>query len=172
MSFQLIKDTDQLSEYLQKHVGASEARHGSSVKTKDASPAANDYRGMKQMKAGLNIRKTTVASVGDSQVPLSGRYEKRQRSKQRDLDDIRAHTEADDDDECRSLAAEIDYSRKDATRHIVQRLGGAGGKDSQLRQRLLRNLENVRKNKPLLKSEVGTVNTMRSRVTNASARAS
>lgn len=54
----------------------------------------------------------------------------------------------------RSIHTEMDYSKKDATRHIVANKG-AGSKGDSLRQKLLRNLESVRKNKPLLKSETG-----------------
>jgi len=69
------------------------------------------------------------------------------------------------DDETRSLTAEIDYSKKDASRFIVQT-------NKLLRAKLLQNLEGVKKNKPLLQSEIGSVKTLRSRTSNVSARAS
>ena len=68
------------------------------------------------------------------------------------------------------MHAEIDYTRKDATRHIVQ---GSASKDPKtLRMKLLRNLDSVRKNKPLIKSEVGSIKSIKSRTSNISARAS
>jgi hypothetical protein len=72
------------------------------------------------------------------------------------------------EDETRSLHAEHDYTRKDATRHIVT--ATAGTRDDRLRMKLLRNLEGVRKNKPICKSEVGSVQSMRSRFSKASAK--
>lgn len=73
-------------------------------------------------------------------------------------------------DEQRSLHAEIDYSRKDATRHIVT--PSQGSNTSSLRQKLLRNLEGVRKNKPILRSEMGSIKSIQSRQSNLSGRAS
>lgn len=67
----------------------------------------------------------------------------------------------------RSLHAEIDYSKKDATRHIVQ-----PASSDTLRKKLLRNLEGVRKNKPILNSEAGSVKSVFSRISKASARTS
>lgn len=54
MSFQQIKDADQLQDYLQKHVSgtAPDRAAALNVKNKDASPAANDYMGMKQLRQG------------------------------------------------------------------------------------------------------------------------
>ena len=108
-----------------------------------------------------------------SHATQSDRYEKRSTrrtatgsiiSNAKDLD---THNAQDiDEDECRSVHTELDYKRKDASRHIVQ------GKSNpvSLRQRLLRNLEGVRKNKPILKSEVGSVHSMRSRMSTISTR--
>ena len=70
------------------------------------------------------------------------------------------------EDEMRSVHAELDYSRKDATRHIVQK------NPASLRQKLLRNLEGVRKNKAILKSEISSLHSIRSRVSKVSGRAS
>ena len=71
-------------------------------------------------------------------------------------------------DETRSLVAELDYTKKDATRHIMTNTGTSGDK---LRQKLLRNLEGVRKNKPILKSEASVgKSSIRSRMSNISAR--
>lgn len=44
-SFEQIKDANQLQEYLQKH--AASGGMTLNVKSKDASPAANNYMGMK-----------------------------------------------------------------------------------------------------------------------------
>jgi len=68
----------------------------------------------------------------------------------------------------RSLHAELDYSKKDATRHIVQN----NLCSDTLRKKLLRNLEGVRKNKPILNSEVGSIRSIMSRMSKTSARAS
>lgn len=57
------------------------------------------------------------------------------------------------DDEVRSVHAEIDYTKKNATRHIVT--GQLSG--DKLRSKLLRNLEGVRKNKPILNSDAGSI---------------
>ena len=70
------------------------------------------------------------------------------------------------EDEMRSVHAELDYSRKDATRHIVQK------NPASLRQKLLRNLEGVRKNKAILKSEISSLHSIRSRVSKVSGRLS
>ena len=67
------------------------------------------------------------------------------------------------------MVAELDYTKKDATRHIVTNTGTSGDK---LRQKLLRNLEGVRKNKPILKSEASVAKSIRSRMSNMSARQS
>ena len=72
------------------------------------------------------------------------------------------------DDEIRSLHAEIDYTKKDATRHIVQ----AKPTGDRLRQKLLRNLEGIRKGKPILSSEAGSFKSTMSRISKASARPS
>ena len=74
-----------------------------------------------------------------------------------------------DEDETRSIVTELDYSKKDATRHIVATKNGG----DTLRQKLLRNLESVKKNKPLLKSEVGSyLSATQSRYSKMSARTS
>ena len=74
-----------------------------------------------------------------------------------------------DEDETRSIVTELDYSKKDATRHIVAAKNGG----DTLRQKLLRNLESVKKNKPLLKSEVGSyLSATQSRYSKMSARTS
>lgn len=79
--------------------------------------------------------------------------------------------EGADEDEARSVVTELDYSKKDATRHIVANRSGSKG-DS-LRQKLLRNLESVKKNKPLLKSEnSGSQLSAQSRYSKVSARIS
>lgn len=61
------------------------------------------------------------------------------------------------------MHTEIDYTRKDATRHIVQ----GKSNPASLRQKLLRNLEGVRKNKPILQSEVSSLRSRVSRTTRA-----
>ena len=71
-----------------------------------------------------------------------------------DLEDEN-NLDAGNEDESRSLHAELDYTRKDATRHIVTAISGT--QEDRLRMKLLRNLEGVRKNKPILKSEVGSL---------------
>ena len=105
---------------------------------------------------------------------MGDRYEKRQSARQshqmatglEDFDD----SQEINPDETRSLVAELDYTKKDATRHIVTNTGTSGDK---LRQRLLRNLEGVRKNKPILKSEASVgKSSIRSRMSNMSARQS
>ena len=68
------------------------------------------------------------------------------------------------------MHAEIDYSKKDATRHIVT--PSQGSNTASLRQKLLRNLEGVRKNKPILKSDIGSKISIRSHKSNLSGRAS
>ena len=73
-----------------------------------------------------------------------------------------------DEDEQRSVIGEHDYTRKDATRHIVQ--GKAN--PSKLRMKLLRNLEGVRKNQAIAKSEISSMHSIRSRVSKASTRVS
>jgi len=67
-----------------------------------------------------------------------------------DLEDKKKHERAGIEDETRSLHAELDYTRKDATRHIVTSISGT--REVLLREKLLRNLEGVRKNKPILRS--------------------
>jgi len=67
-----------------------------------------------------------------------------------------------DDMECRSLHAELDYSKKDAVRHIVKPM--ANGSSDTLRQKLLKNLDCVKKNKPLAQSEIrSNIQSIRSR---------
>ena len=73
------------------------------VKTKDASPAAQDYMGMGKKKQG------GAASRQGS----PDRYENPTAAAEENKDGL--------DDEIRSIHAELDYSRKDATRHIVQK---------------------------------------------------
>ena len=67
----------------------------------------------------------------------------------------------------RSLHAELDYTKKDATRHIVQ-----AQSNETLRKKLLRNLEGVRKNKPILNSDAGSIRSVLSKISKHSARAS
>ena len=88
---------------------------------------------------------------------------------QQALDDLQ-DSRLIDEDETRSLCAEIDYTKKDATRHIVSTQGQGSG--DKLRQKLLRNLEGVRKNKPILKSEASVIKSIRSRASNVTARQS
>ena len=57
-----------------------------------------------------------------------------------------------EDIETRSLHAELDYTKKDAVRHIVKSSGQQCGES--LRLKLLRNLDAVKKNKPLAQSEI------------------
>ena len=94
------------------------------------------------MKSGaVNLRKPVKAAKIDGQgAPLSGRYEKRLKpSHKRELDNARKNDDDDLDDETRSLTAEIDYTRKDATRHIVQNARKVDG--GELRQKLLGKLD-------------------------------
>jgi hypothetical protein len=73
-SFEQIKDASQLQEYLLKHAASGQA--GSiNVKSKDASPVANDYMGMKRLRA-TNPRRAAVASSSPPK-NLTDRYEKR-----------------------------------------------------------------------------------------------
>ena len=151
-SFEKIKDTDQLQDYLQKHAASGNVIAGGAARARDASPVANDYVGMKKQK---NVKVGNQATGA-----ASDRYEKqtaKEEAKKQGLED-----------EVRSLHAEIDYSKKDATRHIVQ----ANLSSDVLRKKLLRNLEGVRKNKPILNSEAGSVKSVLSRISKASARAS
>jgi len=135
------------------------------VRNKNASPVANDYLGMKQLRS-VN-RSGTAASATPSM--MGDRYEKRQGHQPANgLEDLNDSKEINPD-ETRSLVAELDYSKKDATRHIVTSTGTSGDK---LRQKLLRNLEGVRKNKPILKSEASVARSIRSRQSNISARQS
>ena len=77
------------------------------VKTKDASPAAQDYMGMGKKKLG-DPRGSRHAS------PSPGRFESQTKGA------VAAEEIKDElDDEMRSIHAELDYTRKDATRHIV-----------------------------------------------------
>lgn len=58
-----------------------------------------------------------LKSAGQTQTPASDRYEKNSRQPMRATrDEAKQRLE----DETRSLTAEIDYTKKDATRHIVQ----------------------------------------------------
>lgn len=73
--------------------------------------------------------------------------------------------------EQRSVHAEQDYRKKDAVRHIVadaasQKRGGANQmNDGNLKlMKLLTNLECVRKGKPMLKSEIGSIYSRKSRI--------
>jgi hypothetical protein len=50
-SFESIKDADQLQQYLQKHA-AGNKQVAQNVRNKNASPSANDYMGMKQLRSG------------------------------------------------------------------------------------------------------------------------
>ena len=72
--------------------------------------------------------------------------------------------------EQRSVHAEQDYRKKDAVRHIVadaasQKRGTNQMNDGNLKlMKLLTNLECVRKGKPMLKSEIGSVYSRKSRI--------
>ena len=148
-SFEQIKDANQLQQYLQKHAASG----GMAIKaTKDNNATANDYMGRQQLK----------------QQNAADRYEKGAKPSRRTATGsvVEDATGGDLDDEQRSVHAEIDYKTKTATRHIVQKSNPAS-----LRQKLLRNLEGVRKNKPILKSEISSMQqSIRSRLTNVSAR--
>ena len=74
------------------------------VKTKDASPAAQDYMGMNKKKLG---------DPRHSRHMSPDRFENQSRNAT--VEDVKD----DLDDEARSIHAELDYTRKDATRHIV-----------------------------------------------------
>ena len=54
-SFEKIKDTEQLQDYLQKHAAGSNVIAAGASKARDASPAANDYMGMKKLKEAKAI---------------------------------------------------------------------------------------------------------------------
>ena len=74
-SFEQIKDAKQLTEFLQKHAASGNQVGAVNVKPKEASPAANDYMGMKQYKA--------IPKTRPGQQPVhSDRYEKRSSRKQ------------------------------------------------------------------------------------------
>lgn len=125
--------------------------------------------GMKRLRA-TNPRRATASSSSPANI-TSDRYEKRNTrkfSQIQDPEDKKENEKAGKDDETRSLHAELDYTRKDATRHIVTNTTGT--REVLLREKLLRNLEGVRKNKPILKSEIGSIKSIRSRASNASAR--
>ena len=92
-SFEKIKDANQLQDYLKQHAASGGTATGP-LRTRDVSPAANEYMGMKQLKGS----KAPAA--------LQGRYEKKAAA-----DGL--------EDEVRSVHAEIDYTKKDASRHIV-----------------------------------------------------
>ena len=69
MNFEQIKDANQLQQYLQKHAASG----GMTFKSKDASPAANDYMGRQQK------LKQTAATGGVGQnagAAAVDRYEK------------------------------------------------------------------------------------------------
>lgn len=66
------------------------------MQTRDASPSVVDYMGMQQYKGGKSATKAGAPS---------GRYEKRGAEGM--------------EDEVRSVHAEIDYTKKGATRYIV-----------------------------------------------------
>ena len=126
---------------------------------------------MKALKSGVQKRGTT------GMTPLAGtarsdRYEKKssRRSRvQQDLDDI-DNIEGGNDimDEQRSIHAELDYTKKDATRHIVAEGIGNSQKKATLRERLMRHLEGVRKNKPILRSDYASNRSHRSNVSRKS----
>ena len=123
----------------------------------DVSPVANDYMGIKQKKQNARGH------------PESDRYENTGQKNRQDLVDDNAAKARMNEDEKRSIHTEMDYSKKDATRHIVQ------GKQNpaKLRLKLLRNLEGVRKNIAIEASKATTsLYSMRSRMTNSTARAS
>ena len=159
-SFENIKDATQLQEYLSKHAAASGAQGNTAqnpVKRMDVSPVANDYMGIKQKKQ--NARDHLE----------SDRYEISAKKNLQDLADAKVDRACVNEDEKRSIHTELDYSKKDATRHIVQ----GKSNPAKLRLKLLRNLEGVRKNIAIEASQATTsLYSMRSRMTNATARAS
>ena len=161
-SFDQIKDTAQLQDFLQKHAASSGAQNAgplNSIVKKDTTSAANNYKGMNSQKKGV------------VQAQATDRYEKQSTQQKRlntDIQEARAAA-AVDEDECRSIRTELDYTKKDASRHIVKdKMNPAT-----LRQRLLRNLEGVRKNIAIQPSMASSsMNSIRSRLTNVTARAS
>ena len=161
-SFDQIKDTAQLQDFLQKHAASSGAQNAgplNSIVKKDTTSAANNYKGMKSQKKGA------------VQAQATDRYEKQSSQQKRlntDIQEARVAA-AVDEDECRSIRTELDYTKKDASRHIVKdKMNPA-----KLRQRLLRNLEGVRKNVAIQPSMASSsMNSIRSRLTNVTARAS
>ena len=92
---------------------------------------ANDYTTMKE------LRNTTTIARGSE----SDRYQKRGGSVTNKVGYVEG-------EEQRSIRAEQDYRKKDAVRHIVTEQGS----DNPRLMRLLRNMESVRKGKPLVKS--------------------
>ena len=174
-AFEQIKDAGQLQEYLSKHADSGKDRNANAVIKSNNVTASNDYMGIKKLRASNAVR-TGSPSPGASPAAmqtLSDRYEKRMSVRKGDATSRQPDEEAHElDGEQRSLHAEIDYSRKDATRHIVQSLEGSVTKKQRLRQKILRNLEGVRKDRAILPSELGSVRSIRSRFSNISARQS
>lgn len=121
MSFNQIKDTTQLQEYLQKHAatgnrikqaGSSQTPQGSPglVKPRASSPASNDYTTLKQLKATTGQANKAVTGVSKESLSTARSKASNRRYSQQQ-------------DEQRSIAAEQDYKKKDAVRHIVADAG-------------------------------------------------
>ena len=90
------------------------------MKPRDASPCANDYTTLKEFKANKREANTS------SHMP-SDRYEtgSRRTGRSKQLKDLIEENKSMkvEDIETRSLHAELDYSKKDAVRHIVKSSG-------------------------------------------------
>ena len=95
--FDQIKDTDQLKDYLSKNSA------GTRLQEQPSAASTSGYVGMTQLRSHRQV-KTNVQTPSHN----GGDRSERQPVKQKQ-----------DEDETRSLTAEIDYSKKDATRHLV-----------------------------------------------------
>ena len=126
---------------------------------------------MKALKSGHRALRT-AGMTPQGGATASDRYEKRSSRRQvvqEELDEIEnVEGGADIMDEQRSIHAELDYTKKDASRHIVSehKVNSLGRLN--LRERLLRNLEGVRKNKPILRSDLPSNRSHRSNISRVS----
>lgn len=120
--FEQIKDASQLQEYLSKHLsqtGNSTSRH------KNVSPVANDYIGRGTQRGSVVKRSPGLASSQNNIAAgnlLSDRYEKSKKKlaqQQEQPGEVEVNEPEENADEMRSIHTELDYTRKDASRHII-----------------------------------------------------
>ena len=169
-NFEEIKDANQLQEFLAFHkVKAGNKKTAAMPGVVAANQ--NEYQGMKQK---------PVKPINPKKL-LSDRYGKESTRRMAEpVNDYSAEPRAgephdDEHDDTRSLAAELDYTKKDASRHIVQ--AEATNRQQRLRERLLKNLDGIRLgNAAIAKSAIGSTRqsyisgrSMRSRRTSAGA---